>query len=124
MRRPSAQSGIVLLEVLVALAILGIIATAATTLSAAAGDAVRRARAADQDIEGASALLDAVALWPREDFDRRLGARRQGPFWMYVLRVYPTLYEVELRDSTRTKLLLQTAVFRPLPQAGIDNASQ
>jgi len=103
----------VLLEALVALTIL---ATAAASIVAFANDStrtVRHARDAEREMRRASALLDAVALWPREDLDRHLGERQEGSWYLHIARVTPTLYSVLLTDSSGTRELLRTAVYRP-----------
>jgi len=108
-----AHAGAAIFEVLVALTIL---ATAAASIVGFANDAartVRRARDAEAEMRTGSALLDAVALWPREDLDRHLGDRAQGPFRMRVTRPTTTLYSVVLTDSTGARELLRTAVYRP-----------
>lgn len=102
-----------LLEALVALTIL---ATAAASVVAFANDstlAVRHARDAEKEMRRASALLDAVALWPREDLDRHLGGRQEGPWYLHIARVTPALYSVVLTDSSGARELLRTAVYRP-----------
>lgn len=110
---PTLRAGAALLEVLVAMTIL---ATAGATVVAFANDAaqtLQRARETETEMRHASALLDAVALWPREDLDRHLGSHAQGPWRMRVDRPTPTLYNVRLTDSTESRELLQTTLFRP-----------
>jgi len=113
MRRASAR-GVVLLEVLVALATLGTVGGAMAALAVGAGDTVRRAQRADDELRGASALLESVALWPREDLDHRLGARAQGEWTLEVQHPVASLYTVSLLDSGGTHELLRTALFRPV----------
>ena len=98
-----------------ALVILSVAGTPAVTLVSQSADAVRRARIADAEMREASAFFHAVALWPREDLDRRLGERPQGRWKLIVQRPAPTLYEVVLTDSTVTRELLRTTLFRPEP---------
>jgi type II secretory pathway pseudopilin PulG len=108
------RRGAVLLETMVAVVVLAVAGTTAVTMAAQSADAVRRARAADEEMRAASAFLHAVALWPREDLDRRLGTREQGDWRLRILRPDPTLYEVALTDSTGTRVLLRTSLHRPL----------
>ena len=77
--------------------------------------AVRSAREADVEMRSATAFMEAVALWTRDDLDRRLGDRPQGPWRMTVGRPLPTLYTVALADSATRRILLRTSLFRPLP---------
>ena len=110
------RRGMTLLEVLVALAILGSAGLATVMLGAESSRAVRAAREADRSLREASAFFDAVALWPREDLDRHLGARPQGPWRMRVDRPAPTLYVVTLADSSSGRTILETSLFRPEPR--------
>lgn len=107
------RSGAVLLEVVVALTVLTIAGVSALTMSAASARAVRQAQARDREVRAASAFLDAVVLWTREDLDRRLGERRQGPWRLRIDRPAPALYTIVLTDSLSGVELLRTAVFRP-----------
>jgi type II secretory pathway pseudopilin PulG len=105
----------VLLEVLVAIALLAISGITMLTLASESLRAVARARMAEQDLTRASALLEAVALWPREDLDRHLGTRPQGSWRMRVERPLPTLYTITLTDSAAgigVPPLLATALYR------------
>jgi hypothetical protein len=97
----------------VAVTILAIAGVVAVSMSSEAMRATAQAADAEREILEASTLLDAVALWPREDLDRRLGSRLQGPWRMYIERTSPTLYEVILTDTSSRRVLLQTTVFRP-----------
>ena len=106
------DAGAVLLEVLVALAILSVAGTGFVLATTESARAVARAREHDRELRRASAFLDAVALWPRADLDRRLGERRQGAWWLRVDRPDRRLYTVALFDSAGTELL-RTALFRP-----------
>lgn len=114
-RRGSARPGVVLLETLVALAILAAAGAALATLAVGATDAVHRAERLDDDVRRASAFLDVVALWPREDLDRHLGTRPQGEWILDVQRVAPTLYTVTIAASGDTRPLLHTALYRAEP---------
>lgn len=107
-----ARGGVVLLEAIVSLTILAIAGAAIVALATDSARAVERARAADAATAKASAFLDAVALWPREDLDRHLGARDEGRWRMIVDRPGPTLYAVTLADSTGTHVLLHTVLYR------------
>jgi type II secretory pathway pseudopilin PulG len=109
------RPGIALLEALVALVIVTVAGLAATAAVRQGAESVRRAEAADAELREASAFLDAVALWPREDLDRHLGDRPEGVWRLHLNRPIPTLYLVSLADSTDTRTLLQTALYRPVP---------
>ena len=107
------ESGAVLLEVVVAMALLAVAAIAAIAMAAEAGGAVARARAAEARMREASHLMEAVALWTRDDLDRRLGRRPQGPFVLALGRPAPELYTAALADTATGRVLLFTSLFRP-----------
>jgi hypothetical protein len=101
--------------VIVALVILATAGAAIVTLTAELATTIIRARVADAETRQASAFLDAVALWTREDLDRRLGERRQGPWRLRVDRPAPSLYIVTLSDGASGAELLTTALHRQPP---------
>lgn len=107
------RHGAVLLEVMVALTILATAGLAALGLTREATHAVEHARVAGREIAAASAFLEVVVLWPREELDQRLGDRVQGPWRLSIQRSYPMLYEVVLRDSTLAREILRTSLYRP-----------
>ena len=108
-----ARGGMVLLEAMIALAMLAIGAVSLITLADESLRAVRRADAADVATERASAFLDAVALWPRADLDRHLGDRAEGAWRLRVERLFPTLYTVTLADTLNGDVVLATSLYRP-----------
>ena len=108
-----SRPGVTLLEVVIAIAIIGIAGIGAVTLVAESWRAVGTTREVERSLRDASAFLEAVALWPREDLDRHLGARAQGPWTMHVDRAAPTLYTVALADSAGGPPLVVTVLFRP-----------
>ena len=110
--RQRARAGAVLLEAIVALTILAIAGAAIVALATDSARAVERALAADGAVRRASAFLDAVALWPREDLDRHIGDREEGPWRLIVDRSTPTLYSVTLADSAHRRVLLHTVLHR------------
>jgi len=110
-----SRRGAVLLEAIAALVILSVAGTAAVTMVGQSADAVRRAREAEAESRAANAFFHTVSLWTREDLDLRLGDRPQGPWRLMIQRPTPTLYEVVLADSARTREILRTSLFRPEP---------
>ena len=106
------EAGAALLEAIVALFVLAVAGTAALTLARESIAAVEHARDADRRTAEASDFLEAVSLWTREDLDRRLGDRPQGPWRLVIDRPRPELYTVLLADSLHHPLLA-TALFRP-----------
>ncbi len=107
----SRVRGAALLEALVALAVLGSVASAAAWSVTESLRAVQRTHAREADQRAAARLLTAVSLWPRADLDRHLGNKRQGAWRLYIERPARTIYTVTLSDSAGTPLL-QTALYR------------
>ncbi len=114
--RTISARGAVLLEAIVALAIL---ATAASTGAWMVSEAVRSVSHAHQQevrVRAASRFLTAVALWPREDLDRHLGTTVEGPWRMRMDRTGPSLYAVTVTDTLTGGVVLRTALYRPEPE--------
>jgi hypothetical protein len=109
----TARPGAVLLEVMVALAILGAAAVASLAIQTSTSAAIRTAASADSIQSLADELMGAVSLWSVEDLDRRLGERIQGAFVLELHRVVPQLYDVTIRERGSGVALLSTTLFRP-----------
>ena len=95
-----------------ALAILGSAGVAMVAQVRTAMAVSSRTERAEMEIAEASEFLEAVALWPRGDLDRHLGNRRNGPWRLAVFRPTERLYEVTIRDSTDSRTLVATTLFR------------
>jgi hypothetical protein len=108
-----------LLEILLACALLGSSGVATLGLARQAVMSVRQAHEHESEMLAASQFLDAVALWPRQGLDQRLGARRQGPWILHVERPVEALYRVTLLNAQSGKALLVTAVYRPQERSGL-----
>jgi len=83
------------------------------TMARETSDSLRRAARDETEVRGASSLLDAVTLWSRQDLDRHLGTRQQGPWLMHVDRDDHFIYRISLWDSAGRHELLETALYRP-----------
>jgi len=105
--------GAALLEALVALTLLGTVGSAAAWSATESLRAVQRMHARESDQRLAARFITAVSLWPREDLDRHLGDRPQGPWRLRIDRPMRTVYTVTLSDTVGGGVvLLQTAVYR------------
>jgi type II secretory pathway pseudopilin PulG len=109
---PRIREGVALLEALVALVVLGTVASALLASTGTAYRAVVVAREAETQVREAQRLLDATTLWSRGELDQRLGERAQGPMTMRIDRLTRTLYLVSLRDTATGAELLRTALYR------------
>lgn len=110
----SREAGAALLEALVALAILGAAGTAVMQQLGQVAETARQLREAETAMAETDAFLHAIALWPAEELDQRLGERRNGPWRLGIQRERPGLYAIELHDSTGAALLLSTWTYRPI----------
>lgn len=109
------RRGAVLLEALVALVIMASAGAAVAALAVECGQAVQRTRSTEAELRRADAFFALVALWPREDLDRHLGERQQGPWRLRVERPSLTIYAITLTDSLGARALLRTVLYRPEP---------
>jgi type II secretory pathway pseudopilin PulG len=116
-RADRPRQGVALLEVLVAITILGTAGLALVTLSIDASRTVERAAISEAGTERASDLFDHVAQWDRTDLDRHLGDHTQGPWRLEVQRTTSTLYSLRLRDSTGLHAIIATTLYRPMQSA-------
>ena len=110
MRRKRA--GVVLLEAIVALFLVGATTAASLSLLRQATSAHRRSTDHDQQLRQADRLLASVSLWSREDLDRHLGARSQGPWMLEVQRPLPGLYHVVVVERAGGREWLRTTLYR------------
>lgn len=116
----SRRPGFVLLEAIIGMTILVIAAASVVALAQQSISAVRSAQSAERELWDAERFLEAVALWPREDLDRHLGASRQGPWRLAIERNDSLLFDVALLDSTGRRILLRTALYRPVNDYRVD----
>lgn len=113
--RSTRRPGFALLDAIVGLFILASAGMAAVVMAASAARTVSAVQQSDAELRDADAFLHAVALWTRDDLDRRLGERVQGPWRLHIQRAAPELYVVALTDSLSARVLLRTALHRPEP---------
>lgn len=99
------RSGVALLEVVAAVAILGVAAVVLTSIAQGSLIALARAEARDEERRQARALLEAMFLWSPDDLDRHLGRREQGRWIMQIDRMNDALYGITLRDSLENAII-------------------
>ena len=109
------RCGMMLIEVMAAVAILGTVGGAYLVLTSTTLRRVEQAGARERDFAAADEFMGATTLWTRDDLDRRLGERKQGPWLLEVQRESPRLYSLRLRDSATRAVVLETAVYRANP---------
>ena len=112
----SAERGVALLEVLVALVILATATIALLELVDAGTKAVAEARLRERELADEDRLLAAYTLLARTDLDRRVGMHEVGPYRVSVQRPEPTLYRVALsREQAPDIEDLVTVIYRQDP---------
>ena len=110
----SSRRGAALLEVLAAVAILGIVGIAYVGLMSVATQTAADVRARDAESSDQDRLLTAYTLLTRGDLTQRLGRRRVGQYVMDVQRPDPSLFRISVgRLATSSEADLVTIVFRP-----------
>ena len=94
-----------MLEVIVALTIFMIAGLSTAVWVRQTLLTVDHAHAVVEEVSAASDYLDRIALWPREDLDRNLGMRREGPWIVHLERLTSTIYAVDIGESSSSRLL-------------------
>jgi hypothetical protein len=89
-----ADRGVALLEVLAAVAILGVAGLALVELVAGGTRAVAVAREREGELADEERLLAAWTLLKREELDQRIGERPVGPYVVRVQRAERGLYRI------------------------------
>jgi type II secretory pathway pseudopilin PulG len=107
------RSGVALLEVIVGLTVLSIAGVGLLVMLAQAGDSVHALDERDAEARAASAHLDRVALWTRDQLDSRIGSTRLADWTLHVALLTPRMYRVALADTLTGALLLETSLYRP-----------
>src|SRR5690242_14563181 len=93
------RRGVVLLEVIVALTVLGTAGISLLSLAVQSQRAVADAQRGLREIRVAHAFMESVALWGRADLDHHLGSRAEGPFVLFVDHASPEIYRATLFDT-------------------------
>lgn len=98
MRPLENKRGIALLEVLLAMAILGIVSTAVLTEVQAAHAGLERAITEEQRLERMNRILTVTVLMRREELDRRIGTHQAGDALVRVSRPQRGLYRISVAE--------------------------
>lgn len=107
------RRGITLLEVLVALAILGTAGVATLTALTAGLSAERDAAARERALADEERVLAAMSLLQRSELDQRIGRHTIGEFVVSVQRPERTLYRIAVARAESPHVEdLVTVVYR------------
>ena len=112
-RRIGVRAGFVLLESLLAMAIVGIMCLGLLSVFREAAHSLTLLNDRQRQLRDADRFFTAVALWTRVDLERRLGSRQQGPYVLTISGTTPVLFDVELADARTRATLLTTTLYRP-----------
>jgi type II secretory pathway component PulJ len=104
--------GVALLEVLVALAVLGLAGLALVEVSAQSLRVLEHAQAVERRIADEDRLLAAYALLDRRDLGQRAGLHRVGPYDVRVDRLDFSLFRITV-GAAGEPTDLTTVVYRP-----------
>ena len=93
-----SERGVILLEVLAAVTIIGLAGLALTELTTAGLRATEEARVREREVADADRLLTAYTLLNRPELDQRLGNRTVGPYVVNIQRPERSLYRIAVGD--------------------------
>ena len=112
------RSGMVLLEVMLGTAILGMAGVALITLLTQTVQTVRQSRSTERRTMSASQLLDRATLWSAASLDGHIGRQRMDDWNLEVTTLQPRLYTLIVLDTLTGAAQLRTTVYRPGPSSG------
>ncbi len=111
----TTRRGMLMLEVMLGIAILGMAGIALVTLLTQTTATASHGRAAERDVLSAAQLLDRATLWSDVELAVRLGQRRVGVWDLDVETPRPRLYTLAVLDTLTRAVVLRTTVYRPAP---------
>lgn len=108
------RRGVALLEVLIAMAILGIAGLSTVQVVRDAIQAQRETSRVERMVRDADRVMTAVSLLKRDELDRAIGSQEVGDFKVSIQRPARGLYRLALaeRDNPAREVLV-TVVQRP-----------
>lgn len=111
------RSGVVLIEVLIALAILALTGLSTVSYVSTLTRVQTRGIEREAEMESAEELLIEHALLEHRELVQRLGARSVGSFVVWIDRPRPELFRVGIAPAPRPESeLLATLLYRPVTQ--------
>jgi prepilin-type N-terminal cleavage/methylation domain-containing protein len=110
--RYGSRRGLTLIEVLVAIAVLGATGTVVLTTLGATRDALRTALSAEVRTRRASQLLAVLALESNAALARREGRRQHGQYVVEVVRLKFDRWKIAVVDDSVREVVVETVVYR------------
>jgi len=107
------ERGVALLEVMIAIGILGTTGLAVVALLRQTSNTERAMRLEEREVQSAGRVLSALTLLTRPELDQRIGLHPVGEFAVDIERPEATLYRIAVSSRDRPeRALLVTVVFR------------
>ena len=108
-----SRRGVVMIEVLVAIAILSLVGVSMVTFTSSVVQSEERRRSREQELLRAERLLIATLLLTQSELEQRIGVRYAGDFAIWIDRPEPYLFRVAIATAARpTVEILATLVHR------------
>jgi hypothetical protein len=113
MRARKKRCGSALLDVVIALVVLGLSGVAMLTLLGQATQSVRKVRNTEREVRRASDELGRFVIYDRAQLISMLGRSASHGWSIVVRREAADLFDVAVAESDTSALLLETSVYRP-----------
>ena len=107
------RNGSSLLDVVIALVVLGLSGVALVTLLGQTAHSVRDVRNTERLVRGASDELERFVAYDRAQVIALVGRSSPRGWRLEVVRAGPTLFDVSIGSSDSSTPLLRTSVYRP-----------
>lgn len=107
------QRGSALLDVVIALAVLGLSGTALITLLGQTAHSVRHVRDTERQVRRASDELGRFTTYDRPALAAMIGRSIRRGWIISVEQVNPDLFDVSIADTANGARLLATTIYRP-----------
>jgi hypothetical protein len=102
-----------LLDVVIALVVLGLGGVAMVTLLGQTAQSVRTVRNTERDVRRASDELGRLVVFDRARLLAMVGRSTSHGWSIEVLQPAPDLFDVSIAESDTSVVLLRTSVYRP-----------
>lgn len=113
MRANGQRRGSALLDVVVALVVLGLSGVAMITLLGQTAYGIRTVRNTERDVRRASDELGRVVTYDRSQLVTMVGRSWSHGWSIEVIQSAPDLFDLTIADNETTAALLRTTVYRP-----------
>ncbi|MGH7622425.1 MAG: hypothetical protein ACREMU_08815 [Gemmatimonadaceae bacterium] len=111
--RPSTRTGSALLDVVVALSLLGLSGVALTAVVGQTAHTMRRVAFTERETRLAARELDRFVLYDRSQLVAMTGRRALRDWSVDVEQIDPDLFEVTIARNDTNPPLLRTTLYRP-----------